>query len=264
MKTHSIKRIPLMAVLLPVFMLCANVSVSHAQSPRLPAAVWSKNAGAVAPALQTPPHFMRDLYFEQRLIDVTAADLENYARSIAVPENITGILFTINSIKPADPAGDDLAVLAAYDNRFTDPVYQDIVKKTSKDLADTLYAIRAKSGIDIGVIRNFLMIPLINARRNEQALYIHSPLVFTKPFDPYITEAKVTTVTTTENRALVLTNPRKRVSPEVHTQALVPEISEGYGRVHQDTDFIPDMTSVPRPTEPAYVGQAAKHPAVRE
>ena len=263
MKTHSIKRIPLMAVLLPVFMLCANVSVSHAQSPRLPAAVWSKNAGAVAPALQTPPHFMRDLYFEQRLIDVTAADLENYARSIAVPENITGILFTIESTKTANPAGDDLTVLAAYDNRFADPVYQDIVKKTNKDLADKLYAIRAKSGIEIGVIRNFLMIPLINARQEEQALYIHSPLVFTKPFDPYVTEAKQTTVSTTENRAVVF-NPRKRVSPEVPSSALVPEISEGYGRVYHDPEFLPEVTRVPRPTEPAYVGQAAKHPAVRE
>lgn len=263
MKRHSIKRIPLVAVLLPVFMLCANVSVSYAQSPRLPAAVWSKNAGAVAPALQTAPHFMRDLFMEQRLIDVTAVDLENYARSIAVPENISGILFTINPIKLANPAGDDLSVLAAYDNRFTDPVYQDIVKKTSKDLADKLYAIRAKSGIDIGVIRNFLMIPLVSARRNEQALYIHSPLVFTKPFDPYVTEAKETTVATTEHRAIVF-NPRKRVSPEVHTPVLVPEISEGYGRVFQDPEFLPEVTRVPRPTEPAYVGQAARHPAIRE
>lgn len=263
MMQNIIKRLPLVVALLPLFMLCVNVTVSYAQSPRLPTAVWSRNAGAVAPALQTPPHFIREFHSEQRLIDVTAADLDYYARAIAVPENITGILFTIESTKTANPAGDDLTVLAAYDNRFADPVYQDIVKKTNKDLADKLYAIRAKSGIEIGVIRNFLMIPLINARQEEQALYIHSPLVFTKPFDPYVTEVKETIVSTTENRAVVF-NPRKRVSPEVPSSALVPEISEGYGRVYHDPEFLPEVTRVPRPTEPAYVGQAAKHPAVRE
>ncbi len=264
MKTHSIKRIPLMAVLLPVFMLCANVSVSHAQSPRLPAAVWSKNAGAVAPALQIGPHFGKPVAYEWRLLDITDDGVSRLAQSVLWPENVLGLLFPVYPFKTQQAGVYDMGTLAAYEGRFSDPAYQELAAVSGAAIADDAYAKRVLldlalvNGLPVDVMRSFL--DALYTERNSHAAV---PVVYAKHFNPFKTNYKESVILPAVYKA-TLYEPNKRSNPETPAIPVVMAIQEGYGRVLEDRAMNPLATHMPPNTEPAYVGQAARHPAVRE
>ena len=264
MKRHSIKRIPLALALLPVFMLCANVSVSYAQSPRLPAAVWSKNAGSVAPTLQIGPHFGKPVAYEWRLTDITDEGVSRFAQSVLWPENVLGLLFPVYPFKTLQAGMYDMSTLAVYEGRFFDPEYQELAAVSGATVADDVYAKRALlglalvNGLPVEVMRSFLD-ALYTERNSHAALRI----MYARHFNPFKTNYKESVILPAVYKA-TLFDPYQRKNPSNPVISEITSTFETSGRVLEDRAMNPLATHMPQNTEPAYVGQAARHPAVRE
>jgi hypothetical protein len=248
-------------------LVSGTVLAQDALRVRQPTAVWSTSSQSVMPPLQLGPPFQRPQATEPRLLDLTEAGLTQLMERVALPTNTAGIYFPVVPTKQPEDGQYDMGALASFEARHWDSAYQDIAALAGREVADEIYGFRALYGLQlIDLAKVTAIIPLRRVWTPEQLAKAILAAQYRPPFDPERSQIRSPAHVMTTLQAQVansFTPAAASILRPNSSDGMNLGVDNGIGVLHVDRAFDPLGSHTPNPSAPAYVGNAATHPAVR-
>ncbi|WP_374413577.1 hypothetical protein [Hydrogenophaga sp.] len=246
-------------------MVVSGALLAQGSSPkRQPSVVWSTASQSVLPPLQIGPPFQRPQATEPRLLELTEEGLTQLMERVALPSNTAGIYFPVLPTRQPEPGRYDMGDLASYEARHWDSAYHDISALAGRDVADEIYAFRARYGLQlIDLAKVAAVIPLRRVWTPEQLANAILAAQYRPPFDPEQTQIKSPSHVASSAPALTGNALTPAAAKTLERPIAAHGIDTGIGVMQVDKAFDPFGSHTPNPSAPAYVGNAANHPAVR-